>query len=81
MTDREQRMFNDIIELKLRLLKCNVRSGNCPFAVYPTKTKMNIDCNEMSCRDCNDIWAKAKRKEITEQMYEIYGSAEDKESK
>jgi len=66
-------MAKDIINLKLLLIKNSIGRGNCPFAVSPLKVHLDIDCSTADCRDCNDIWAKAKRKEITEEVIAHYG--------
>ncbi len=68
-------MAKDIVNLELRLIKNSIGRGNCPFAVAPLKTSLDIDCSTTDCRDCNDMWAKAKRKEIAEEViarYDLY---------
>lgn len=58
--DKVLEMAKDIINLELRYLRNNIGGGNCPFAVYPLQTKLNIDCTTMDCRNCNAIWAKRR---------------------
>lgn len=70
--DKVLEMAKNIINLKLRLLKNSIGRGNCPFAVSPLKKRLDIDCSTADCRDCNDIWAKAKRKEIAEEVIAYY---------
>lgn len=73
-SDKVLKMANDIIDLELRLIKIKngIGRGNCPFAVSPLKTRLNIDCSTTSCRDCDDIWAKEKRKELTKTVIMRY---------
>lgn len=71
-TDKVLEMATDIINLKLRLIKNSIGRGNCPFAVSPLKTRLNIDCSTTDCRNCNDMWAKAKKKEIIEEVIAQY---------
>ena len=78
-TDKVLEMAKDIINLELRLLKNSIGRGNCPFAVYPLKTSLNIDCSTADCRDCNVIWAKEKRKEIVEEVIARYDLQESEE--
>lgn len=75
-TEKILEMAKDIINLKLRLIKNSIGVGNCPFAVSPLRTRLNIDCSTAYCRDCDDIWAKAKRKEITEEVIAHYNLQE-----
>lgn len=66
-------MADEIIELEIRLLLRDIGS-NCPFAMYPLLTEgVKIDCNKISCCDCEDIWREYKVKEITKNVYERYG--------
>lgn len=71
--DKVMEMAKDIINLKLQLIKSSIGRENCPFAVSPLKTHLDIDCSTIDCRDCDVIWAKAKRKEITEEVMTHYG--------
>lgn len=73
-TEKVLEMAKDIIDLKLQLIKAKngIGRGNCPFAVSPLKTRLNIDCNTTGCRNCNDMWAKEKRKEIAEEVIAHY---------
>lgn len=70
--DKVLEMAKDMINLELRLIKNSIGRGNCPFAVSPLKTRLNIDCSTTDCRDCSDMWAKAKRKEIIEEVITRY---------
>lgn len=79
--DKILEMAKDIINLKLQLIKNSIGRGNCPFAVSPLKTRLNIDCSTADCRDCNDIWAKEKRKEITEEIIARYDLQESEDKK
>ena len=70
--DKILEMAKDIINLKMQLIKNSIGHGNCPFAISPLKNRLNIDCSTIDCRDCNDIWAKEKRKEIAEEIIARY---------
>ena len=78
-TDKVLEMAKDIIDLELRLLKNSVGSGNCPFAIYPLKNHLDVDCNTIDCRDCKVIWAKEKRKEIAEEVISRYDLQESED--
>ena len=65
-------MAKDIIDLKLQLAKNSIGIGNCPFVVSPPKTFFDIDCSTTNCSDCSGVWAKAKRKEIIEEVIVHY---------
>ena len=73
-------MAKDIIDLELRLIKNNIGVGNCPFAVSPLKTRLDIDCNTITCSACKSIWAKEKRKEITEEVMARYDLEESRDN-
>lgn len=79
--DKVSEMAKDIVDLELRLIKVanGIGRGNCPFAVSPLKTRLNIDCNTTSCRDCNGIWAREKRKEIAKEVIARYNLQESAE--
>ena len=72
-------MAEDIIDLKLQLIKNNIgiNRGDCPFVMAPLPP--NIDCNTITCRDCKDIWAKEKRKKIAKEVMAHYGLQESEE--
>ncbi len=78
-TDKVLEMAQDIIDLELRLIKNSIGRGNCPFAISPLKTRLDIDCSTINCRDCKDMWAKEKRKEIVEEVIARYNLQESEE--
>lgn len=81
--DKVLEMAKDIINLELQLLLQNIGSGNCPFAMYPLSIEginLKIDCNKISCRDCKNIWAKVKRKEIAKEVIARYDLQESEDN-
>lgn len=79
--EKQMAMAEDIIDLKLQLIKdhIGIDRGNCPFAMAPLP--LNINCNTITCSDCKGIWVEKKRKEIAKEVMAHYNLQEREEPK
>lgn len=72
MTEKEEKMMNEIISLRLKLLLADIGVGNCAARMSPLRDNV-IDCDSMECNPCRRLWIQKKLLEITEDVKEEYG--------
>ena len=62
-----------IVNLKLELVEAHIPMGYCPYSYTHYKSAFNrdIDCNEISCNKCRELFMQDIEKEIRKEVENI----------